>query len=680
MAGDVFMKHFFRGMLAQIYLRGAGRPGGLNQLLAIIAALGFTFAAHAQPDYPPALWNQAYPGHWYTTGYGHYFCVIHDMEGYYEDTISYFQQESTEASIYYCVNSLQNGSDNVGHAENNPNDAPAGQITQMVREQYWAWHVICWNPYMFGTEHEGFVDTPVWYSETMYEASALLQSHFCLKYNIPIDRNHLIGHDEWQNPVWTNWMATNWPQIDTTCNNHTDPGQYWNWSHFMQLILNDSAPVILSQPTNQSVPQGSTVVFSVIASNNPSYYQWYFNTTNAIAGGTNASLVLSNVPLTASGFYSVTISNTNSSVGTISTNALLTVTPVLVVSNVASMPHLYNAIITWTTSTNGTTQVAYGPTPAMGSLSALDTNLLTNHAVMLNGLTASTFYYFQVISTTPGYPPGTGTGTFSTDVSLILTSGNALYSGVWTVASAAPDKYSAYYEYAGTAGGSDTATAVFRPNIVTPGQYDVYLWYSASSNRSQAAPVTVGYQGGSAEDYLDETTNGGSWQLLVAGQNFAAGTNGYVRLGNGTGEANRVVIADAVRLVYTRGQDVVTNGTVPGWWASFYFGSNVNAALDPDGDGYSTYAEYVLSTSPADPTSHFSLTGAPTGGGFQLLFSPWSDGRIYQLQTSASLTNPSWTTIPGLTVTTTTNGQGIINYTNGAAANAYYRLSAAMAP
>ena len=47
----------------------------------IYALIVFVTVAQAQPDYPPALWNPAYPGHWYTSGYGHYFCVIHDMEG-----------------------------------------------------------------------------------------------------------------------------------------------------------------------------------------------------------------------------------------------------------------------------------------------------------------------------------------------------------------------------------------------------------------------------------------------------------------------------------------------------------------------------------------------------------------------------------------------------------------------
>lgn len=195
----------------------------------------------AQPDYAPALWAPAASGHWYTTGYGHKFCVIHDMEGYYLSTISYIQQSGTQVSIHYCVNSLQNGSDSQGHAENRPNDPPAGQITQMVREQYYAWHALCWNQYSLGTEHEGFAGNPAWYSDAMYRASAALQRHLCETWGIPKDRNHIIGHGEWQNAAWLSWLAGSGIGMSGTCSNpsqsHTDPGVYWNWDYFMALIL-----------------------------------------------------------------------------------------------------------------------------------------------------------------------------------------------------------------------------------------------------------------------------------------------------------------------------------------------------------------------------------------------------------------------------------------------------------
>jgi autotransporter-associated beta strand protein len=195
-------------------------------LLVFGAAVG---SVRAQPDYANAHWNPPACVKWYTSGNGHDFCVIHDMEGYYEASIALLNTCGTnedEASVYYLVES-----------ETDANDpAPPGDVTQSVREQYYAWHVVCWNTWMFGTEHEGFVSNPSWYTPAQYQASASIQRHLCVKYHIPIDRNHIIGHNEWQNPTWTNWMATNYPSINTTCNNHTDPGQYWNWTYFMNLI------------------------------------------------------------------------------------------------------------------------------------------------------------------------------------------------------------------------------------------------------------------------------------------------------------------------------------------------------------------------------------------------------------------------------------------------------------
>ncbi|MDB6122542.1 MAG: N-acetylmuramyl-L-alanine amidase, negative regulator of AmpC, AmpD [Pedosphaera sp.] len=205
------------------------RNGVKNLLTSALLAVGALAAApttQAQPDYGPAIWNQAYPGHWYTSGNGHKFVVIHDMEGYYLSTISYFKQSGTSASVNYCVNGLKD----------NSSDAPAGEITQMVREAYYAWHVGCWNTWMFGTEHEGFVSNPAWYTEQMYQASASLQSHLCAVAGIPKDRNHIIGHNAWQSQSWKNWMAGNFPSINTSCNTHTDPGANWDWAHFMALI------------------------------------------------------------------------------------------------------------------------------------------------------------------------------------------------------------------------------------------------------------------------------------------------------------------------------------------------------------------------------------------------------------------------------------------------------------
>jgi Immunoglobulin I-set domain/Immunoglobulin domain/PKD domain len=80
---------------------------------------------------------------------------------------------------------------------------------------------------------------------------------------------------------------------------------------------------ITSQPANQTNILSQNVTLSVDAiSPYPLGYQWFFD-SNSIAGGTNSSLVVSNLQLTDTGFYSVAISN--SFFSTNSLTALLTV-------------------------------------------------------------------------------------------------------------------------------------------------------------------------------------------------------------------------------------------------------------------------------------------------------------------------------------------------------------------
>lgn len=235
------------------------------------------------PDYPLAKWAQAASGHWYTTGVGDYFVVIHDMEGYYLSTISYFQNPATQASAHFCINGLKNGP-----GENNTGDAPAGEITQMVELKNWAWHVVCWNKYMIGIEHEGFVNTPAWYTNEMYTSSAQLTKWLCDRFGIPKDRNHIIAHGEWQNATWKSWMATNFSGIDVTCNTHTDPGQYWNWSLYMSLVTSDTlAPRVLAvspAPNATAVPAYKDVTVSFSSSMDLISANSAFSITPTVAG------------------------------------------------------------------------------------------------------------------------------------------------------------------------------------------------------------------------------------------------------------------------------------------------------------------------------------------------------------------------------------------------------------
>jgi hypothetical protein len=92
--------------------------------------------------------------------------------------------------------------------------------------------------------------------------------------------------------------------------------------------LESGPPVIVTQPTNQSVNSGQTATFSVDASGaTPLNYQWVFDGTNILDGATNAVLVLPQVQTNQAGIYQVVVYNSLG--GTNSRPAMLTVSPVL---------------------------------------------------------------------------------------------------------------------------------------------------------------------------------------------------------------------------------------------------------------------------------------------------------------------------------------------------------------
>lgn len=163
------------------------------------------------PDYGPALWAPASPSN-YTAGrpYGPLtYIVIHDTEGSYSSSISWFQNPSSGVSAHYIVRSSD------------------GQITQLVRDADTAWHTGVWdyNVKAIGVEHEGYASQQGWYTEPQYQASAALVSTLADRYGIKKDRAHIIGHYQIPNQ------------------DHHDPGPYWDWVHYMSLVRQDSLNV-----------------------------------------------------------------------------------------------------------------------------------------------------------------------------------------------------------------------------------------------------------------------------------------------------------------------------------------------------------------------------------------------------------------------------------------------------
>ncbi|WP_373559261.1 N-acetylmuramoyl-L-alanine amidase [Streptomyces sp. SA15] len=135
--------------------------------------------------------------------------VIHDTEGPWEGVLA-MVQDPAYVSWHYSLRSTD------------------GHIAQHVKAKDVAWHAGNWyvNAKSIGLEHEGFLASPdAWYTEAMYRSSARLVKYLARKYGIPLDRQHVLGHD-------------NVPGGTTAAiaGMHTDPGPYWDWRHYFALL------------------------------------------------------------------------------------------------------------------------------------------------------------------------------------------------------------------------------------------------------------------------------------------------------------------------------------------------------------------------------------------------------------------------------------------------------------
>lgn len=92
-----------------------------------------------------------------------------------------------------------------------------GTPTQCVLEADTAWHAVNFNARGVGIEHQGWTNKTT-FSDEQLRGSAALVSYLCKKYNIPMDRDHILGHSECPG------------------NDHQDPGHTWPWARYMSMV------------------------------------------------------------------------------------------------------------------------------------------------------------------------------------------------------------------------------------------------------------------------------------------------------------------------------------------------------------------------------------------------------------------------------------------------------------
>lgn len=200
-------------------------------------------------------------------------------------------------------------------------------------------------------------------------------------------------------------------------------------------------------------------------------------------------------------------------------------------------------------------------------------------------------------------------GSVLTDV--ILDDGDAgtASTGTWSNSSVAggQDGDSLY------GSGSGINTYRFTPTLGVPGQYRVYAWWTAHSNRSTRTSFRVGSATGVQTVEINQSVNGGRWNEIGAFE-FAAGNTGYVEISDANG---KYAIADAVRFEYVARIDTVqltTTNLASGTVGTPYHESLTAIGGDPPYQwsiiagglplGLSLAADGVISGSPTLPGSH----------------------------------------------------------------------------
>ncbi|MEV4012204.1 N-acetylmuramoyl-L-alanine amidase [Nonomuraea angiospora] len=178
---------------------------------------GVECPASVSCEWIPAAYQELPPD-----DYGHYdlanrpfsqkieYIIIHDMEGYFDSSIDLNENPKYGASWQYSVRSSD------------------GHIAQHIKGKDVAWQAGNWyvNAKSIGIEHEGFLaEGSTWYTEAMYRSSARLVRYLAFRYGIPLDRAHILGHDNVPGTLPT-----------TVKQMHEDPGPFWDWAHYFQLM------------------------------------------------------------------------------------------------------------------------------------------------------------------------------------------------------------------------------------------------------------------------------------------------------------------------------------------------------------------------------------------------------------------------------------------------------------
>jgi hypothetical protein len=357
-------------------------------LVFVMSALaGQVGALGATPDYPGATWVPANPANYTVANRPHDYpvdmIVIHDIEGSAPTAIQIFQDPTRQASAHYVISG-------------------GGAVTQMVQEKDIAWHAGNWdyNTRSIGIEHAGYAWTPGTFTDAEYQASAHLAASICERWGVPMDRQHVIGHNEVPDP--------NNPGLYGGSSHHTDPGPYWNWSYYMSLAagyanaLPSRPHMVLSAsalPSNQSATLSWPAARSCHLPVSSYHIVGQPGDIAVDVPGTTTSTTVTGLQNGVTYAFTVTAINADGQ-DSLSTNAVTPYTSPGAPSNVVATPGEGSVALSWTRPADGGNPIfAYRVTPFANGVAQTPVMFArTNTAEVISGLTNGVTYTFVVVA------------------------------------------------------------------------------------------------------------------------------------------------------------------------------------------------------------------------------------------------------------------------------------------
>ncbi|MEV5957893.1 N-acetylmuramoyl-L-alanine amidase [Streptomyces sp. NPDC051987] len=135
--------------------------------------------------------------------------VIHTAEGSFASALSALSARGAVTSAHYLMDT-------------------DGSTTQLMPVEDIAFAVgnYHYNLHSVSIEHAGFTAQGAqWYTDATYRQTAELVTYLAQRYGVPLDRQHILGHDNVPGSLDSNLAKQHW-----------DPGTAWDWNRFMRLL------------------------------------------------------------------------------------------------------------------------------------------------------------------------------------------------------------------------------------------------------------------------------------------------------------------------------------------------------------------------------------------------------------------------------------------------------------